>query len=219
MTRLNPHPLTRICLVRHGETPWNTERRLQGHLDVPLNPVGQAQARATGEALRKVAFDACYSSDLRRAQHTAQAITTHHGKALRISTELRERHYGIFQGLTHSEAESSHPNEYARFITREPAFALPDGGESLLDLSARIARFLNALLDIHCGQTVLVVTHGGVLDIAHRLANELPLEPPRSIGIPNAGINWLHHGGTWQIERWGDTRHLDARSLDELAHT
>jgi len=100
---------TRFCLVRHGETAWNTERRLQGHLDIPLNDTGRAQAAATADALADDRFHALYTSDLARAQDTAQALAARIERPVAQITALRERHYGIFQGLTYDEAMTRHP--------------------------------------------------------------------------------------------------------------
>ena len=97
----------RICLVRHGETAWNAERRLQGHIDIPLNPRGLSQAEATARSLARAGerFAALYSSDLQRARQTAEAVARAHGLAATHDARLRERHYGVLQGLTFDEAE------------------------------------------------------------------------------------------------------------------
>ena len=122
---------TRICLVRHGETAWNAERRLQGHLDIPLNEHGLAQAAATARSLGGERFDAAYCSDLTRARQTADAIASHLGLSLCQNAQLRERHYGVFQGLTYDEAQNQHPEAYRHFEQRDPDFAFTEGGESL----------------------------------------------------------------------------------------
>ncbi|WP_079435858.1 histidine phosphatase family protein [Zoogloea sp. LCSB751] len=207
---------TRICLVRHGETPWNTERRLQGHIDIPLNDHGLIQAKATAASLAGERFDAAYSSDLTRARQTAEAVTTRNGLQLTLDSGLRERHYGIFQALTYDEARERFPAEYHRFETRDPDFAFPEGGESLREFARRIHDKLAAIAHAHRGGTVLVVTHGGVLDIAHRLAAGKPLETPRDFTILNAALNWIgHDGDNWSLISWGEQRHLDS-ALDEL---
>lgn len=206
----------RICLVRHGETPWNTERRLQGHLDVPLNEVGHAQAAATARSLDGQPFSAIYSSDLTRALQTAAPTAQARALAVRPEPRLRERHYGVFQGLTYAEAAERYPEDYARFKAREPEFAFPDQGESLAAFAARIGDALTALAERHLGEQILVVTHGGVLDIAHRLASKLPLDAPRDFPILNAALNWMAYDGTdWHLLGWGEQQHL-ASARDEL---
>ena len=111
--------LTRLCLVRHGETAWNAERRLQGHTDIPLNAHGLAQAQATAASLAGERFDAAYSSDLARARQTAEAIAGRCRLTPAFDDRLRERHYGAFQSLTYDEARARYPDAYHRFETRD----------------------------------------------------------------------------------------------------
>lgn len=211
----------RICLVRHGETAWNTEHRLQGHIDIPLNETGLSQAEATARTLARAGlrFSALYSSDLQRASQTAAAIARVHALPTSQDARLRERHYGHFQGLTHDEAEARHPDCFRRFKARDPHFALPERGESLTDLAARIHAALEEIAQRHKGEAVLVVTHGGVLDIVHRLATGQPLETARDFPIPNAALNWIEHSaGSWRLIAWADESHLHG-ALDELPGT
>ena len=206
----------RLCLVRHGETAWNAERRLQGHLDVPLNEIGLEQAEATAACLHGQQFAACYCSDLARARQTAAAAGRLLGLAPQPDRDLRERHYGAFQGLTYDEARRRFPEAYARFEARDPGYAFAEGGESLGSFAARVRAALDRIAIRHAGQTVLIVTHGGVLDVAHRLATGKALETPRDFVIPNAALNWIAiDGNAWHLVAWADRRHLEA-ARDEL---
>lgn len=210
--------MTRLCLVRHGETAWNAERRLQGHVDVPLNEIGREQARATAEALAAHPFTAVYCSDLARARETAKATVIRIGRTPTTLTGLRERHYGVFQGLTYDEAATRFPQTYARFQRREIDFALPEGGESLRAFSRRVSDTLDEIAHRHAGERILIVTHGGVLDVAHRVATGKPLDAPRDFEIPNAALNWIEHrDGAWTLIAWAVRNHL-VRSRDELPH-
>lgn len=207
---------TRICLVRHGETAWNAERRLQGHTDIPLNDTGLVQARATAESLVAERFDAAYSSDLTRARQTAAAIAERCGLELAFDASLRERHYGNFQALTYDEARARFPDDYHRFETRDPDFIFPAGGESLRQFAARIHATLEGIARRHPDGTVLIVTHGGVLDVVHRLASGKPLTAPRDFTIPNAALNWIGwDGAAWSLIAWAQQQHL-SQALDEL---
>ncbi|MDD2988726.1 MAG: histidine phosphatase family protein [Zoogloea sp.] len=207
---------TRICLVRHGETAWNAERRLQGHTDIPLNDTGLAQAKATAASLAGRQFAAAYASDLLRARQTADAITAHGNLQAVIDARLRERHYGAFQALTYDEARARFPDAYHHFERRDPEFVFPGGGESLRQFAARIHEALQDIATRHRDSTVLVVTHGGVLDVAHRLATGSPLETPRDFTIPNAALNWIDwDGANWRLIAWAEQTHLNS-TLDEL---
>lgn len=208
--------VTRFCFVRHGETEWNAERRLQGHIDIALNAAGLRQAAAAGQWLQKWAVNALYSSDLKRAWATAEAIAQALGLAAQASSELRERNCGIFEGLTYDEARTRHADAYERFDGRDPDYRL-ETGESLQQMHARISGKILTLEALHRGQTLVVVVHGGVLDIINRFVRGKPLAEPRDFLIPNAGLNWVSCAdGVWRIESWGETQHLDAAALDEL---
>ena len=208
--------ITRLCLVRHGETLWNAERRIQGQIDIGLNQHGLRQARAAGEYLRDEGATALYSSDLARAWATAHALAEATGLKAQPMPELRERKYGIFEGLTYDQARQEYPEVYAHFEARQPELAFPGGGESLHDLSVRVVAALQEVVARHRGETVLLVTHGGVLDVVNRFARGLPLDTPRDFAIPNAGLNWLSLAGDcWSVEDWALTAHLE-RALDEL---
>ena len=216
---------TRFCFVRHGETAWNTERRLQGNLDIALNQKGHAQARAAAQFLAKYATDspihAVYSSDLQRAWHTAETIASALALSAQALPAVRERRYGLFEGLTYDEANSKYPELYAQLEQRDPDFVIPQNGESLRQFQARVSTALEELADRHVGQRIVVVLHGGVLDIINRYVRGNPLHTPRDFLIPNTGLNWLRReqgaNPAWQIEHWGDTQHLDDLALDELA--
>ncbi len=199
---------TEFTVVRHGETAWNAEGRIQGHLDSPLNEEGLAQAILVGEYLGRETFDAFYCSDLGRARQTAQPLADRGGKRPSLCTELRERHLGVFQGLTGPECEARFPEDYRRFHERDPDHVVPHG-ESIRQLYLRVSDFFRLLAVRHEGQVVVIVTHGGVLDAAHRFARSIPLGQPRDFPLYNASINHLAcEDGAWSVVRWGDITHL-----------
>lgn len=208
--------LTRICLVRHGETEWNAERRIQGQIDIELNETGRRQAVAAGRWLKEAGIMALYSSDLKRAWTTAQAIGAELGLVPTATPEMRERRYGVFEGLTYDEAKANHPAGYAAFEGRNADYDF-ENGESLLAMFVRVTGKLKELAGRHPGETIAVVLHGGVLDIINRFVRGNSLETPRDFLIPNAGINWISEaGGIWHLETWGETDHLEPGALDEL---
>lgn len=207
---------TRFCFVRHGETEWNAERRLQGHIDIGLNDTGLGQAVAAGRWLARYSVQALYGSDLKRAWNTAQLIAEATGLVPQPMPALRERHCGIFEGLTYDQARVEHADAFCLYDGRDPDYAL-ETGESLKAMFERVRAAITALEAAHRGQTVVAVVHGGVLDIINRFVRGNPLHTPRDFLIPNAGLNWVRcQGGVWQIELWGDTRHLEDGALDEL---
>ena len=208
---------TRILAIRHGETAWNKDTRIQGQLDIPLNETGHWQARRTAQALRHEPVAAVYASDLRRAAQTAEAIAMAQGLGVRHHTGLRERHFGECQGSTWAELETQRPEVIEQWRRRVPDFA-PPGGESLLALRERVATAFNELAAQHMGEQIAVVAHGGVLDILYRLATGLELQAPRTWVLANAAINrvlWTPDGLT--LVGWADTTHLDADARDETA--
>jgi probable phosphoglycerate mutase len=206
---------TRICIIRHGETDWNVERRIQGNIDVALNETGIAQAGATAAGLAGRRFDAVYSSDLDRALQTARSVAAALGLDVRPDPGLRERHYGVLQGLTTAEVAVRYPTAYAHYLARSPDHRF-GSGECLADFSARIVTAIEALAIRHPGEELLLVSHGGVLDICYRRATGRPLSTPRDFSIPNAALNWFEIGPEgWRLIDWADRRHLE-RTLEEF---
>ena len=215
MTRVKERMNTRLCIVRHGETAWNAEHRVQGQLDVPLNATGLAQAQAIARALSREKFDAIYSSDLSRALQTAQPLAGLLGLPIVKDRNLRERHYGIFQKLTYAEVKARFPEDYARFEARDLDFSFRTG-ESLREFSERSIEIVKKIAEENRGKSIAVFTHGGVLDKLYRFVTGLPLEAARNFGIPNCGINRLVlEDGHWSIECWADVAHLEG-ALDDL---
>ena len=207
---------TRFCIIRHGETDWNTEKRLQGHVDISLNAMGEAQARSVRPGLAGQVFAAAYSSDLERAWRTAEIATEELDIAVLPAPTFRERHYGVYQGLTPAEALARHPDVHRHHTARSLDYDY-ETGESLLRFAARVMDGFAELAARHRGENVLVFTHGGVLDIIYRAAVGQDLEAPRDFSIPNAALNWLEcRNGDWSLISWADTSHLD-RALDEVA--
>lgn len=206
--------ITRFCLIRHGETDWNGEKRIQGHIDIDLNAAGEAQAWAVGQGLAGHSFAAAYSSDLLRAWRTAQIATAGMGLAVSPAPTFRERNFGVLQGITSREASVQWPHAYQQHLARTPDYNC-ETGESLNDFAARIAAGLEILAARHAGQSVLIFTHGGVLDVAYRAATGRALEAQRDFKLPNAAFNWLEHGPDgWRLISWADCAHL-SRALDE----
>jgi probable phosphoglycerate mutase len=207
--------ITRLVVVRHGETAWNRDTRIQGHTDVPLNERGLWQARQAAKALKDEGLSAIYSSDLQRAALTAQAIAQVCQVPLHYSDQLRERHFGHLEGLTHDEISTQWPEDAQRWRGRDPAYG-PAGGETLTLFYERCLSALNRLASLHPGESVAVVAHGGVLDCFYRAATHVGLEAPRSWQIANASINrLLHTPEGLSLVGWADVAHLDEAGLDE----
>ena len=213
-----PHSMayTHLIVIRHGETAWNRERRLQGQLDVPLNDTGRAQARALAAALTGEPIDAIYASDLGRALETAAPLAEALGLAVRPERNLRERCYGDLQGMTYAEVAEQRPEDFARWQARVPDYA-PRGGESLLTFQERTVEIALSLSRRHPGERRAVVAHGGVLDCLYREATGMTLEAPRQHELLNASVNRLRSDSTHlTLLQWGDVNHLSALALDEV---
>ena len=200
--------MTQLILVRHGETLWNRERRMQGHSDSPLSDAGVRQARLLAGRLAQIEFDALYSSDSERAHRTARSVAEVTGHDIVVEPRLRERHFGVFEGLTGGEIQNLYPDDFLRFERRDPEFVVP-GGESSLAFGSRVLGCLREIAERHCAQIVVVVTHGLVLDQVYRAAHGLPLNVPRGNELINASLNTFHYeSGRWRLECWGDAAHL-----------
>jgi len=200
---------TRICLIRHGETDWNVEKRIQGHTDIPLSEVGRAQALAMAFNAAHHRFHAIYSSDLLRAVETARVLAQREDQVVKPMAQLRERHYGIFQGITAAEGARRYPQAYALYMARDPDYDF-ETGESMLRFAERVADGIDWLVRHHSGQTIAAVSHSGVLDVIYRRATGRPLHTPRDFVIPNCALNWFHFDGQgWHLEAWGDRHHLN----------
>ncbi|MDO8436932.1 MAG: histidine phosphatase family protein [Nitrosomonadaceae bacterium] len=201
--------VSRIILLRHGETVWNRENRIQGHLDSPLSDAGIAQAEALAQRLTGETFAALYSSDLGRARETAERIAARTDHRIILDPALRERNLGILQGLIRAEARVLHPEIYTRYRTFDPDCVIP-GGENALHFIARVAAAFSGIANRFPGKAVVVVTHGGVLDVMYRHASGVPLHGARTAPLPNAAFNCLVYvvGGRWSLPLWGDVTHL-----------
>ncbi|ABE45984.1 histidine phosphatase family protein [Polaromonas sp. JS666] len=214
---------TRIIAIRHGETTWNVDARIQGHLDIPLNDTGHGQARRMAQALVDEPITAIYTSDLSRAWETAQHLAGALGVEVIREPGLRERCFGEFEGKTFAEIEVLLPEQSLRWRKRDPEFA-PPGGESLLDLRRRVVGTAERLAAEHPGELIALVGHGGVMDILYRAATRLDIQAPRTWALDNTAINrllWTPEGFT--LVGWADTQHLngdaphDNRFTDDAA--
>ena len=211
------HEPTRIIAIRHGETAWNVDTRIQGHLDIPLSANGRWQAERLAEALRVEPITAIYASDLTRAWETAQSISKLQGLSVIKEVGLRERDFGEFEGKTFAEIEVLLPEQSLRWRKRDPEF-YPAGGESLIALRTRVLQAAERLASQHPGEQIALVGHGGVMDVLYRAATRLDIQAPRTWALGNAAINrllWTADGFT--LVGWADTQHLDDDVLDEAA--
>ncbi|MDP2266137.1 MAG: histidine phosphatase family protein [Thiobacillus sp.] len=199
---------TRICFIRHGETDWNVARRIQGHTDIPLNETGRAQALAMAFNAAHQHFRAIYSSDLLRTMETAQVLAQREDQDVKPLAQLRERHYGVFQGITAAEGAERYPQAYAHYVARDLDYDF-ETGESLRALAERVSKGIDWLVRHHSGQTIAAVSHSGVLDVIYRRATGRSLHTPRDFVIPNCALNWFHFDGHgWHLESWADRHYL-----------
>lgn len=210
-----------ILLIRHGETAWNAERRLQGHTDIALSDHGHRQARALADALAAEGIDLLVSSDLQRARETAQAVADKLGIEVAVDERLRERCYGAFEGMLYSQVARTYPAEWEAWQARD-IDALPPEGERRAETFRQFyERAHGAILDWasrHAGKRIAVVSHGGVLECAYRAAHNMALESPRTFPIKNASINRFHvRDGRLHLTSWGEVDHLSRAAMDELA--
>lgn len=207
--------MTEFILIRHGETDWNRELRFQGQVDVPLNATGHEQARRLAGRLQSegVAAHHLASSDLVRTRQTAQPLLDALLPPLRIDgltdPDLREQDFGVVDGMRAQDIKAQYPEAWTQWLRFQADFGMP-GGETTRQFHARAMAALYRLAQQHAGRTVVVVTHGGVLDMVWRTARGLGLDGPRQSDIPNAALNRVRlHGGGIDILHWADTRHLD----------
>lgn len=206
--------ITHILAIRHGETRWNVDGRLQGQLDIELNERGLRQAQQLANALKDHPLDALYSSDLMRAMQTAQPIAHALQRPVQTLAGLRERHFGYYQGKTFLQVQAMAPDDAQRWQQRDPDFVPGESGESLHVFQARILQTLSDIVQKHEGQTIAIITHGGVLDTLYRNATHQDIRAPRTWQLGNASISrllWSPEG--LSMVRWADASHLDDDSL------
>ena len=229
---------TRILAIRHGETHWNTQNRIQGHIDIGLNPKGHQQAALLGKAFviqenhstnhetnlhmidgpHRSNTMAIYSSDLERAYNTAEHISNALGLPITKDRRLRERNFGDFEGKTWADIELHSPEVSRKWRRRDPEWRPGEGSESLLDLELRVKGVVNDLASKHVGSQIVIVSHGGVMDMLYRWATGQEMQTPRTWSLENAVINRL----LWTPQHlsllsWGDSGHLDELSIDDSA--
>jgi 2,3-bisphosphoglycerate-dependent phosphoglycerate mutase len=198
-----------LLLVRHGQSTWNSERRIQGQLDPPLSEEGRRQAMRVGRRLAQHDFAGFYSSDLKRALETASAICAVTGGSPRPSTGLREIFLGEWEGLNTQELAQRFPEAWARW-TEEPSWDVVPGGEGAVAFEKRVVAEIDSILARHEHGDVLVVTHGGVIQVAlHRIVGR-PNHGLFPFRIENASISVIEkRNGRFVVSGVNDTSHLE----------
>lgn len=214
--------MVQIYFVRHGQTEWNLIRKFQGQTDIPLNEVGRQQARLAAQQLGEKNFDVMYSSDLSRAAETADIINACHNLDIVRDARLRERCFGKFEGHTIAETREKYPELRKGYEEDKLNFKIP-GGESRLEFIRRVGGMLDDIHRNHDGQTVAVVSHGGVLGsmVSHIVSQKLNFDSPQFVplfSIKNCSISQLEFSnGQWLIQSLNETHHLNALAQDSMA--
>lgn len=201
--------MTEWTIVRHGETDWNVAHRFQGHVDIPLNARGRLQAERLAQRLADEHFDAVYCSDLARTRETLAPLAARLGVAPVADSALREQAFGVLEGLDLAEILARHADVWDDWRRHDADYAPPGGGESNRTFHARVNDAFVRIGRAHPHERVLVVCHGGVLDMLWRSVNALPLHGARDCTIPNAGLNRLRsRGDRFEIIDWADDAHV-----------
>jgi probable phosphoglycerate mutase len=199
---------TRFIVVRHGETEWNVEHRVQGSGNSPLTARGLEQADAIGGRLAKESFDVLVASDLGRAMQTAGRIAASTGHAIVPDARLRERNFGAGEGMTYDEIDRRFPGAFSRTQEMDPDYRPPQG-ETRREFHERVVQAFEALAAEHDGKRVCVVAHGGVLAAIYRMIHAIPVAKAHMIPIANAAYNAIAFDASrWQLEAWDDVDHL-----------
>ena len=199
---------TVLILIRHGETLWNTQLRMQGSLDSDLTPKGESQIMALGEWMKEFPFDYLYSSDTPRAHKTAEAIRKFTGHNLNFDKRLREKNLGVFEGLTSEEARERYPETFQQFKTAGASYVI-DQGESTQQLLERSLDAIEEIRDRHPQKVAVVVTHGGVVRVLMKHVLGIPLDAPTQFLISNTGIFRLVWREKWIVSEMGALPHLE----------
>lgn len=199
---------TEIILIRHGETEWNSQKRMQGHSNSDLSEVGRGQIQALGELMKNVSFDHIYSSDSLRTSQTAEAITQYSGHKIQFDQRIREKNLGVFEGLTSTEAKERHPEVYRLFKTAGANYVI-DEGESTQQLLERALEFIEEIRLRHPQERVVMVTHGGVVRVLMKHALGLSIDAPTRFIIKNTGIFGLIWNENWLVTQMGGVYHLE----------
>lgn len=205
---------TDILIIRHGQTDWNVQKKLQGHSDIPLNENGRKQAEMLSAILKDEHLDAIYSSDLKRAHETAIAIAETHHLPVIADRRFRERCYGACEGLRSSEIKERFPEEYKAWVAAAPDLFFPDGErktESPRQFHARAKTAIEETAAKHLGQTIAIITHFGVLETAYREAMDIPLGIVNKMPVLNTSVNrfrW-HEEGRLELTAWQESGHLE----------
>ena len=198
-----------LLIVRHGETEWNAEGRIQGHTDIGLSENGAQQARSLGQRLADRQIDVAYSSDLKRTSETARLALGHRNVVLNETPRLREYHKGIFEGMTLTEIQTQFPDEYPKYLEKDLSYA-PEGGETTRDVSTRMASIFQEIKAKHLDETVLVVSHGGALRAAMVSLLGMPLEGNWSFVFGNCGLPMVDtFADNAGLRLFNDTSHIN----------
>lgn len=203
---------TKIILIRHGETEWNSQKRMQGHLNSDLSKVGMNQIKALGEWMKKVSFDHIYSSDSMRAELTAKSITNYTEHLLKSDIRIREKNLGVFEGLTSDEAKEKYPEIFKLFKNAGKNYVI-ENGESTQQLLDRSLEFIEDIRVRHSGQSVVIVTHGGVVRVLIKHILGISLDTPTNFHIKNTGIFEIIGNGNWKVSQMGKVSHLEELNL------
>lgn len=195
--------MTLLTVIRHGQTEWNAEGRIQGHTDTELSAEGRRQAHEVAVRLAATNFDFIYSSDLRRARDTAKPLAQRQALPINEEQGLREWHMGQYEGMTHTLAKTRGGSDYERFRRFEPGYAVP-GGEPYNDFRDRVLLAVQTIAQRHPDHHVAIFTHGGVVLTLLRHLDRLPLDSAKLYKIPNICITRMDcpFGGdtsSWQL--------------------
>lgn len=205
--------LAEVLVIRHGQTNWNIEKRLQGHCDVPLNEKGIEQALLLADTLKEEKVDAIYSSDLSRAYKTAEEIAKYHQLPVHQDARLRERSYGAFEGLSREEVKTRYPESHALWYAADPDHVFPPGNQPAESMRNFHNRVIDALCDIashHVGQKIVVVAHFGIIEAAYRVVNNIPIDVRSRVPVLNTSINRFLIGKDHiELVTWAESSHLD----------
>lgn len=194
-----------LYCVRHGESTYNVEGRLQGQSDTRLSPLGQKHAAAVATTLGKLPIEAVYASPLSRARETAHPLADALGLPVHCDDRLKEINIGVFQGTLAAELSDRFPQEAARWRSQDPDYRIP-GGESRRDLMLRAEA---AFREIHESglRQVAVVAHGGVLAAALKALLQVPAER-NPFMLYNGSISMLEWDGQVKLMTLNQTDHL-----------